>query len=327
MDERKQIGEHIVDHLSGERGEATTDPLLAEWLAEDESNRQDFKRYKEIWKEAGFYLEQETFNTQYAWDKIDHINEKREDRRRRLVNIGYIVSGMAATLLLVLGLSMMGMFDRQQEMWVRMTADYGSRSEVSLPDGTVVKLNSGSDITYSYNAKEKMREVHFQGEGFFDVSKNKIPFVVKMANGLRLRVYGTSFNLQAYGDEQTVEASLVEGCIELDHGSDKLRMNAGDMAIFDKQTKKIKPVSGVLSHSYSWLEDKLYMDHMSLASVCKYLERRYDVTIHLQKDLGDRIHYDGVIQEETITDILGVLSRLSNITYSVKGKNISITSK
>ena len=52
-----------------------------------------------------------------------------------------------------------------------------------------------------------------------------------------------------------------------------------------------------------------------------------DVTIHLQKDLGNSIHYDGVIQEETITDILGVLSRLSDISYNVKGKNISITSK
>lgn len=327
MDGKKQIGTYIVDHLSGGKGEQPVDPLLDEWLAEDESNRRDFKRYEEIWKEAGSYLEQDTFDTQYAWDKIDRINRKREHRRKRLVNIGYIVSGMAAAFLLVLGLSIMGIFDGQPEMWVRMMADYGSRSEVSLPDGTVVKLNSGSDITYAYNAKENIREVHFQGEGFFDVSKSKIPFVVKMANGLRLRVYGTSFNLQAYGDEQTVEASLVEGCIELDHGSDKWLMHAGDMAVFDKQTKQIKPVSGVLSHSYSWLEDKLYMDHMSLASVCKYLERRYDVTIHLQKDLGDRIHYDGVIQEETITDILGVLSRLSNIRYHVKGKNISITSK
>lgn len=327
MEERKQIGEHIVDHLSGGMGEETMDPILDEWLAEDESNQKAFVRYKEIWKETGSYQEQDVFDTQHAWDKIDRINKKRADRRKRLVNIGYVVSGVAATLLLVLGLSWMGTFDRQPEMLVRMTADYGSRSEVSFPDGTVVKLNSGSDITYSYNAKEKIREVSFQGEGFFDVSKNKIPFVVKMANGLSLRVYGTSFNLQAYGDEQTVEASLVEGCIELDHGNDKLLMNAGDMAVFDKQTMEMKPVSGVLSHSYSWLEDKLYMDHMPLASVCKYLERRYDVTIYISKDLGNSIHYDGVLQEETVTDILGVLSRLSDISYSVKGKNISITSK
>ena len=283
MEKKKQIGEHIVDHLSERMNEEIVDPVLDEWLAEDESNQEDFKRYKEIWKETGSYLEQKTFNAQYAWDKIDRINKKRYNKRKRLVNIGYIISGVAATLLLVLGFSKMGVFDKQPEMLVRMTADYRSRSEVVLPDGSVVKLNSGSDITYSYNAKENIREVNFQGEGFFDVSKNKIPFVIKMSNGLRLKVHGTSFNLQAYTDEKTVEASLVE--------------------------------------------DKLYMDHMPLASVCKYLERRYDVTIHLQKDLGNSIHYDGVIQEETITDILGVLSRLSDISYNVKGKNISITSK
>ncbi|WP_297907512.1 FecR family protein [uncultured Parabacteroides sp.] len=327
MEKRKYIEEHIVDHLSDRMDEETIDPVLDEWLAEDESNQKDFERYKEIWKETGTYLERENFDAQYAWDKIDRINKNRDNRRRRLINIGYIVSGVAAALLLVFSFWGRGIFDRQPEMLVRMSADYGSRSEIVLPDGSVVKLNSGSDITYSYNAKEKIREVSFQGEGFFDVSKDKRPFVIKMNNGLRLKVHGTSFNLQAYTDEKTIEASLVEGCIELDHGDDKLLMNAGDMAVFDKRTNEMRPVAGVLSHSYSWLEDKLYMDHMSLASVCKYLERRYDVTIHLQKDLENSIHYDGVIQKETITDILDVLSRLSDISYSVKGKNISITSK
>jgi len=153
MEKKKQIGEHIVDHLSERMNEEIVDPVLDEWLAEDESNQEDFKRYKEIWKETGSYLEQETFNAQYAWDKIDRINKERDNKRKRLVNIGYIISGVAATLLLVLGFSKMGVFDKQPEMLVRMTADYGSRSEVVLPDGSVVKLNSGSDITYSYNAK------------------------------------------------------------------------------------------------------------------------------------------------------------------------------
>ena len=69
------------------------------------------------------------------------------------------------------------------------------------------------------------------------------------------------------------------------------------------------------------------MDNMSLGDVCKYLERWYDVNITIQKNLGEKIHYNGVIQEETITEVLEALSHLSNIAYHVKGKNISITSK
>ena len=91
MEKKKQIGEHIVDHLSERMNEEIVDPVLDEWLAEDESNQEDFKRYKEIWKETGSYLEQETFNAQYAWDKIDRINKERDNKRKRLVNIGYII--------------------------------------------------------------------------------------------------------------------------------------------------------------------------------------------------------------------------------------------
>ena len=210
---------------------------------------------------------------------------------------------------------------------VSMTADYGSRSEVVLPDGSTVKLNAGSNLVYSYNSKEKIREVDFRGEAFFDVSKSKTPFVVNLANGLKVKVWGTSFNLRAYTDDELVQASLVEGCIELNHDDDKLIMNAGEMAIFNKQTDQIERVSGILSHSYSWLENKLYMDNMSLSEVCKYLSRWYNVNITVNKKLGDSIHYNGVIQEETIIDILEALSRLSNISFQVKGKNISITSK
>ena len=72
---------------------------------------------------------------------------------------------------------------------------------------------------------------------------------------------------------------------------------------------------------------KLYIEDMSLSVVCKYLERWYDVEITLQPGLGEKIRYNGVIQEETVTDVMDALSRLSNISYHVKGKHISITSK
>jgi hypothetical protein len=37
MEKKKQIGEHIVDHLSERMNEEIVDPVLDEWLAEDES--------------------------------------------------------------------------------------------------------------------------------------------------------------------------------------------------------------------------------------------------------------------------------------------------
>lgn len=326
MEGKEHISDHIVDYLFGGEKEIT-DPVLQEWLAGNESNRQELERYCKIWKESGNYMDMRAFDTNQGWEKVDGLNRRKISLQRRLKNASYTLSGIAAAILLMVALSLTGIFDKEQEVSVSLTADYGNRSEIVLPDGSTVKLNSGSEVIYAYNTKKKVREVHFQGEGYFDVSKSKSPFIVKMANGVEVKVLGTTFNLKAYSDDLTIQASLIEGRIELEHQNDKLILNAGEMAEFDKQTNKLRQVDGDLSHSYGWLKNKLYMDNMSLADVCKYLERWYDIDINIQGNLGEEIRYNGVIQEETITDVMKALSQLSNITYHVKGKHISITPK
>lgn len=327
MEGQKYIKDYIVEYLLEEENKKSLDPVLAEWLAENDSNRKEFDLYKKIWREASLYQQPDAFDVNLAWEKINRTNQQKIMNRQYFRTVLYVVSGIAASLLVLFALSFIKLPERDSTIQASMKANYGNRSEIVLPDGSTVKLNSGSNVSYVYNPQKKVREVEFQGEGFFDVSKNKEPFVVNMAGGFQVKVWGTSFNLQAYEDDPIIQASLIEGCIELENGKEKLLMKPGEMAIIDKQANKIKPVKGILSHSYGWLHNKLYMENMPLSQVCKYLERWYDVNIILQSGLGDSIYYNGVIQEETVTDVMDALSRLSNISYHVKGRNISITSK
>ncbi|MDR2919243.1 MAG: DUF4974 domain-containing protein [Tannerella sp.] len=326
MREQKDINDHIIGYFLQEQ-EEITDPVLIGWLDENESNSILFKQYKRIWDESKYYMEKEAFDTGKAWDKIHHIHQEKEKFRRRLKNFSYTISGVAATIFIILMLSFLGVLNGKPETLVSMATDYGNRSEITLPDGSVVRLNSGSDITYAYNPRKKVREVSFQGEGFFDISKSKEPFVIKLENDLEVTVLGTSFNLYAYAGDQIIQASLVEGCIELNHTGRTLQMNAGEMAVYDKETNQLKLSEGILSHAYGWLENKLYMNDMSLSDVCKHLERWYNVDISVQKELGENLRYNGVIKEESIVDVLDALSRLSHIDYHIKGKHIYITSK
>lgn len=326
MEEQENIHNHIVNYFLEGKIEVT-DPVLIEWLDTNKANSILFEQYRKIWDESKYYMKKEVFDTGKAWTKINQIHQQKETSCRRLKSIYYVLSGVAASLLIVLALSFGGIWEDKTTFFVSMNADYGNRSEVTLPDASVVKLNAGSDIVYSYNPKKKIREVTFQGEGFFDISKSKEPFIIKLDNGLEIKVLGTTFNLRAYADDQTVCASLVEGCIELNHTGETLRMKAGEMAVFDKETNRLRLSDGVLAHTYGWLENKFYMDDMSLSEVCKYLERWYNVKITLPEELGENIRYNGVIKEESIIDVLEALSRLSNIIYQIKGKNICITSK
>lgn len=100
------------------------------------------------------------------------------------------------------------------------------------------------------------------------------------------------------------------------------------MAVLDKNSNQIFYAKGEISRTTSWMQNKLYMENMSLTDVCKYMERWYDVQITLQnKDLGEKIHYTGVLKEQTALDVLNALCQLSSISYELKGKEITITAK
>ena len=327
MQNNKYIKDHIVSFLMEKKSGEITDPLLISWLEEDDSNRHIFNQYQKIWEESMHYSEWENFDIEKSWRRVDRINRQKESSRKRIRRIYFGISGIAASLLIFIVLSFMGLFETKQGALVRMTTETGNRSEIILPDGSKVRLNSNSEIGYSYNPRKKIREVVFTGEGYFEVSKNDCPFIVKLADGLNVKVLGTTFNLKAYPEDQIIQTSLVEGCIELSHNNSNILMKSGEMGIFNKETQELKQVEGILIHAYGWLEDKLYMDNMSLAEVCRNLERRYDIHISIQGTLGDSIRYNGVIQEKTVTDVMDALSRLSNIQYEMKGQHISITSK
>ena len=61
-----------------------------------------------------------------------------------------------------------------------MEAPLGSRTKLTLPDGTLVWLNAGSRITYSQGFGVGNRKIELIGEGYFEVKRNEeVPFLVK----------------------------------------------------------------------------------------------------------------------------------------------------
>ena len=140
MEEQKTIKDYIVDYLLDGEDEKRLDPVLVEWLAEDESHRKEFNLYKKIWEESHRYTEVEAFDPDLAWEKVDKINRQKVYLRKYWKNMLYTASGVAASLLIVLALSFMGTFQKGSEVLVSMSADYGNRSEIMLPDGSLVKF-------------------------------------------------------------------------------------------------------------------------------------------------------------------------------------------
>lgn len=329
MEEKFPIGEHIVDHLSLEGRSLPTDPQLRDWVESSPQNEAEFSSYKKIWDASADVPVIKKFDTEEAWQKVDSEIESRNLRVRRIRNFGLVLSGMAASLLIFFSLNFFTDFFSGSEATIALSTTYGSRSEVVLPDGSLVKLNAGSNIKYHYDKISRIRKVDFSGEAFFEVAKNKKPFEILTPDGLKVKVLGTKFNLSTYPDDQTVQTSLFEGKVELSKGElPAMVLNPGEMAVLDKTSNQISYAKGDISRTTSWMQNKLYMENMSLTDVCKYVERWYDVKITLQdKELGEKLHYTGVLKEQTALDVLNALCQLSSISYELKGKEITLKAK
>lgn len=323
MEEKSHMGEHIVDHLQ----DGNDDQLLSEWQQASPDNKTDLEKYRKIWTETDSATQINRFDTAKAWNNVDSNIESRQLRLRRLKNLAYTVSGMAASLLIFLALTFYTGLFSSPESQIALSTTYGSRSEVTLPDGSLVQLNAGSNLEYHFDKLSKTRSVDFSGEAFFEVAKSKQPFIITTPDGLKVKVLGTKFNLSAYPEDRSVQTTLVEGKVELSTNQNTvLVLNPGQIASFQKQSNQLDYVQGEVAHQLGWTQNKLYMDNMSLQDVCIRLERWYDVDITLsEKSLGEKIHYTGVLREQTVSDVLNALCRLSSISYEMKGKDIQIS--
>lgn len=319
-------GEQIIDHLEPE-GNNEQNQLLQEWQDADPRNKSDWNKYSKIWNSSADINKLNQFKTQKAWVSVDAKISQHAVRIKKLKNLGYLVSGMAASLILVLAFSFYTDLFSGDAANLSLSTAYGSRSEIVLPDGSHVNLNAGSSLEYRYNRLKKTREVNFSGEAFFEVARSKNPFVIHTPEGLNVKVLGTKFNLSAYPEDTHIQTSLVEGKVELTHaGADGFILNTGQIVAYNKKLNTMNLTNGEITHQVGWIQHKLYMDNMSLSDVCKKLERWYDVRISLSKtEIGDKIHYTGVLSEQTVKDVLDALSRLSAISYQIKGKEIVIS--
>ena len=163
------------------------------------------------------------------------------------------------------------------------TAANGERLLVSLPDGSSVELNSGSQLQYRRPFLGWTRKVHLEGEAFFDVEKKARTFVVETFNA-SVSVLGTTFNVRAWEDESSPETAviLVTGSVELA----SLSMPGQPVILRPGEISRVQAGSGLPSAPLAvndpesvWRTGGLSFDALPLIDILKELERQYGLRI------------------------------------------------
>lgn len=197
-------------------------------------------------------------------------------------------------------------------------AESGSRTELTLPDGTNVKLNSSSQLSYLGNYGIKERRVNLTGEAFFNVTHDiKHPFIVQTGE-LEVKVLGTSFNVSSYENQEDISIVLLKGKVEIYVNKQKYLMQPDDKVIYHKQTQKVT-TSKVYSKDYiEWTKGSLYFDNESLLNIAKVLERTYNIEIQFNTEDIKKERFSGTLGSGGIQSVLEKLTMAFPFTYEYK---------
>lgn len=197
-------------------------------------------------------------------------------------------------------------------------AQAGAKTQVVLPDGSLVWLNSGSSLSCPAVFNQEVRQVELKGEAYFEVVKSKVPMLVS-AEHVQVRVYGTKFNVKAYTDERMITTTLVEGKVSVitEGTEDEYILEPGYTAFYSVADEELK-VTKVddMDVFTGWKDGKLLFNNEPFAVILQKMERWYNVDIQLKDpSLGEYVLY-ATFLDENIEQVLAIFSKSIPITVS-----------
>ncbi|MGI6520576.1 MAG: FecR family protein [Fermentimonas sp.] len=205
----------------------------------------------------------------------------------------------------------------------KLIIPYGKRSSLILADGSKVWLNSGTEIEFPSVFASKTREIKVKGEIYIEVSKRKEPFIVHTFNS-QIQVFGTSFNVSAYEDEERESVVLVEGSIQVKSNANNasLILSPGQMAEISAGNIKSKEVD--VSEYIGWKDGFMQFNKVPLDEVLRKVGRYYNVEFKYSEeiDLLGKTCSGKLFLSENIDDVLQSFTNITLLNYEKQSDHI-----
>jgi ferric-dicitrate binding protein FerR (iron transport regulator) len=249
-----------------------------------------------------------------------------------------LASAAVAALLVLIPISYKAGMDAGEDRiasieWVEVNVPSGQKQTVTLSDGTVLHLNSGSRLTYPAEFSGNSRTIFMDGEAFLDVAKDPDhPFIIKSQN-VDVTVLGTSFNFRNFAQERMAELLLMEGsveaCVSIPDDTRTVRLRPGDKMRYNRLDGKMD-IERFAPASYKafYRDNSLHFFDMEMADIAKELSRRFNCDIVVvDEELASRRYFSIFTNNETLDQILSVMSSDGKMRVRRSGKTIYLQSK
>lgn len=205
----------------------------------------------------------------------------------------------------------------------------GQTAKTTLPDGTIVWLNSTSKIEVIAGLTDQSnRQLKLSGEAYFEVTKDSLrPFTVITVQGPGIRVLGTSFNVNAYPGD-IITTTLSKGSVELldTDNSTLALLKPGDQVAYNTKNHQLKYNRVDAETASIWKEGILVFKDESLGTIAPKLERFYNIKIIFKDNELKKKQLSGrALKDYPVEKVLEMFHMLSNINYRIENKDNEIT--
>jgi len=324
----------IVRYLAGET--MVKESLKVEtWILENPANRQLFDEYKKVWESLGKVQDITGIDLQAEWKKLEEkINTADTGKfirpiQTRKRTFSFYLTRIAAVLVIGLFISLTGIYIYRNSVY-NTYRTYKGTLLVELPDGSHVTLNNESILRSGKKFSEEKCEINLVGEGYFEVLPDPDkPFIIHTGE-IEIAVLGTSFNVNAYKENEMIEVVVKTGQVAVSKEGamlERIILKPGNKGTYNKSDKSLKLTRNQDPNYLSWKTKHFIFEDRPLEEVIETINKVYHSNIQI---LGDSLKQSRIttsFNNQSITAILNVLEATLNIEVRTTEDKIELNKK
>ncbi len=210
-------------------------------------------------------------------------------------------------------------------VYLTKTTSSGQKALVTLSDGSTVKLNAESTITYPDPLAADQRIIELRGEAFFDVTEDsKRPFIV-CAHEVQTTVLGTSFDVNAY-DADRVRVSLVSGKVRVHQREQdqEVFLKPGESVSYEPTSKELIVEKFDLMKLTAWKDGIIYLSEAGKEEVFEQLAKWYGVGFKYENEPTQSWDYSGQFDHMSLEMVLNTIGFSEGFNFRIEGKQVTI---
>ncbi|MBW8683764.1 FecR family protein [Chitinophaga rhizophila] len=202
----------------------------------------------------------------------------------------------------------------------------GRQFRLILPDGTKVWLNAGSSVTFPTIFPGNERRVQITGEVYLEVAANtQQPFYVTVNDTYVVNVLGTSFNVNAYSNDNLIRTTLVDGAVNVEVSGKIYPLKPSQQLSASMLSSTASTTEVEVNKIIAWKDGRFDFDGLQLRDALSQLERWYDIDVVYEGDVPDVVLYGKADRSISLETIIGAL-RGPDVNFRIEGRKLIVSS-